>query len=367
MSNIPLGAIMLLLSLCLGCSAPPPPPGPALSDRLGSSDIDGYTRAIEPRTFVFPMDHGPHAGFRNEWWYFTGNVQGASGRRFGYQVTFFRIALAPETTPRESAWATGHVWMAHVALSDPLQDRHIEAERFARHAAGLAGVQTEPLRLWVEDWQITATTQGQWRIEVQTEAFSLSFELQPLKPVVLQGNGGLSQKSPEPGNASYYYSIPRLATEGTVTVGDMPHRVSGLSWLDREWSTSALADNQAGWDWFALQLDDGRDIMFYRLRRTDGTIDALSAGSLAMPDGQTVQLSESSLRLTPTHWWQSEHGARYPIGWGLTLGDEQLTVDAVMEDQLMDVSVRYWEGMVVVRHAVSRQVIGRGYLELAGY
>lgn len=347
--------------------------GPDLGERLGGGDTHGYARALEAREFVFPADHGPHPDYRNEWWYLTGNLETDAGRRFGYQVTFFRIALAPndpQAPERRSNWATRQVWMAHVALSDQAHRRHTEFERFARGGAGLAGARAEPFRVWLEDWQLAsdARDSGRWELSIDTGDFALSLGLDPLTPVVPQGENGLSQKSAEPGNASYYYSIPRLKTDGELRVGGERYRVGGLSWLDREWSTSALGKAQAGWDWFALQLDDGRDLMFYRLRRRDGETDPHSAGTLIGPGRERRALGPGNVSLQPLRWWQGPGGVRYPVAWRIRLPDRSgLRVEAAFEDQLMDLSVRYWEGMVDVYDDRTGLERGRGYLELAGY
>ena len=363
-------ALTALALLGLAGCAPQQPadPEPALSERLGAGDVAGFARALGPREFRFPDDHGAHPAYRNEWWYFTGNLEAERGRRFGYQITLFRIALAPEVPPRASAWAAREVWMAHLAVSDAEAQRHSETERFARGAAGLAGAARDPLRVWLEDWQILAPQDAaRWEIRAAGDDIALALVLHPLRDPVLQGEQGLSRKSAEPGNASYYYSIPRLATEGTLRLGATEHRVAGLSWLDREWSTSALAENQAGWDWFALQFDDGRDLMYYRLRRRDGGVDPMSAGSVVGANGEVQRLDSSRVRLEPLRWWSANDGVRYPVQWRMTLdGNEILVVEAVFDDQRMEVSLRYWEGMVTVRDAAGR-LLGRGYLELAGY
>lgn len=346
----------------------------ALTERLGGDDVSGYARAKEPRDFVFPADHGPHPDFRNEWWYLTGNLETATGRRFGYQATFFRIALAPPdplTEPRRSAWATRQAWMAHVALSDPTNERHQARERFARGAAGLAGARAEPFRVWLEDWQLMADptdTEQTWQLEIETADFGLNLVLEPLKPIILQGDAGLSQKSAEPGNASFYYSIPRLETRGTVQSGGEGFSVTGLSWLDREWSTSALGEDQAGWDWFALQLDDGHDLMFYQLRRSDGRPDPHSAGTLIAPDGGPHRLRATDVTLEPRRWWRSPDGIRFPVAWQLQITDgPTYHIEAAFDDQRMETTVDYWEGMVDVFDAETGEARGRGYLELAGY
>lgn len=362
----------MVAALLSGCSPGDRPAAEApvrLSDRLGGDHDAGFARAVEPKTLAFPRDHGPHPAFRNEWWYFTGNLDTPDGRRFGYQVTFFRIALAAERVQRRSAFATRDVWMGHVALSDATAGRHTAHERLTRGAAGLAGAAAMPRRFWIEDWQLSLRANGDWRIDVATPDFELGLDLSALRPVVSQGDRGLSRKSAEAGNASYYYSIPRLKTRGRLRVGDHAYAVAGLSWLDREWSTSALASNQAGWDWFALQLHDGRDLMFYRLRRDDGSADRWSAGSLSDPAGIPRALSLADLALTPTRWWQAGDGVRYPVGWRLAWREgETWHVEAVFDEQRMDLGVRYWEGMVdVLQGAADGELIGRGYLELAGY
>jgi predicted secreted hydrolase len=358
-----------LLALLAGCGEPDPPARePSLSSRLGAGGQAGFARALEPRRFQFPADHGPHPAFRNEWWYFTGNLAGADGRRLGYQLTLFRIALVPEAVPRASAWATRDLWMGHLAVSDAASGEHRERERFARGAAGLAGAQRAPLRIWLEDWVIGSTDGKGWHLRAAADDVAVDLRLDALRPPLLQGEAGLSRKSARPGNASYYYSITRLATRGEVQLGAERLAVTGLSWLDREWSTSALAEDQAGWDWFALQFDDGRDLMYYRLRRNDGSADPMSAGSLLGADGRRKALDAAGVELTPLRWWQAEDGIAYPVAWQLALHDEPpLRVEAVFDDQRMDLSVRYWEGMVRVTDAASGRLLGRGYMELAGY
>jgi predicted secreted hydrolase len=363
--------LLLLPFLLWGCSdpTPQPPVTPITVDRaLGGADVEGFTRALRPRDFSFPDDHGPHPGFKHEWWYFTGNLEDGGGRHFGYQVTFFRIALAASGQARRSDWATRHIWMAHVALSDVQAGRHLAKERFSREAIGLAGTRTAPWAIWVEDWRIARSNEtGRWSVRVGTDRFDLELELDELRPPLLQGDAGLSRKGAEPGNASYYYSMPRLATSGTVRVDGVRHRVQGLSWLDREWSTSALGPGQAGWDWFSLQLNDGSDLMYYRLRRKDGSSDPHSRGLAQQPDGTRVDLHPDSVHIQPLGWWTSPSGARYPTAWSLRVPalDRDLTVRALIPEQWMDLTVRYWEGAVEARD--QHGPAGYGYLEMTGY
>lgn len=369
-----------LLMVC-GCAEPPAPQGLDVSAALGGIAETGFARADAPRDFHFPADHRAHPDYRNEWWYLTGNLENAAGERFGYQLTFFRIALSPEPPAPDpdrvdsdragSDWVTRQVWMAHVAVSDAARTRHLHSERLARGAAGLAGQSDAPFRVWLEDWQLVGGPQGgfPWRIAVQDEALALTLELSPLKPPVLQGEDGLSQKSSAAGNASYYYSISRLETRGSLRVGEQSHTVQGLSWLDREWSTSALGEEQAGWDWFSLQLADGRDLMLYRLRRRDGSADPLSAGKWIAADGSSRSLAAQDFELTPLRHWQAADGRRYPVAWRLQPGpgEPALHIEALFDAQQMRTGVVYWEGAVTVHDAGQHRLLGRGYLEMTGY
>ena len=369
---LPLLALPFLALLVLtACGEQRSAGGLDVASALGGEASAGFARADRPRQFHFPEDHNAHPAFRNEWWYFTGQLAAPDGERFGYQVTFFRIALAPSSPPRTSAWATRQLWMAHAALTAIDAEQHWHRERFARGALGLAGQQVEPFRVWLEDWALTGGDGGAfpWRLAIDAGDFALALTLGPQREPLLQGDGGLSQKSAEPGNASYYYSITRLTTAGTLTVGGTQKPVSGLSWLDREWSTSALGEGQAGWDWFSLQLASGDDLMLYRLRRKDGSSDPHSAGMLLGADGRRRPLAADAFTLEPERWWRADSGTRYPVAWRLRVPGEglDLHVEAAVDDQEMATAVRYWEGAVEVRNAGDGAAAGRGYLEMTGY
>lgn len=345
----------------------------AVRSALGEGDNIGYQRAYAPRPFDFPADHGPHPDFRNEWWYVTGNLVDADGRQFGYQLTLFRIALAPQPPINDSAWRTHQAYMGHFAIVDVAQNRHYHFERFSRDALGLAGAQATPFQAWLEDWRLVGaeSTFFPLQIRVRQETISLELVLHTAKPVVLQGDQGLSQKSAEPGNASYYYSYTHLPTTGLLRLGEKTFTVSGASWLDREWSTSALGSDQSGWDWFALQLDDGRDLMFYRLRDHNNRSDPFSKGMLIATDGQAKSLTSQEVELEPLGEWRSPlTGDRYPAGWRLRLPADKLilTVTPKVADQEMRLTVKYWEGAVFVSgHSEDRKISGQGYLEMTRY
>ncbi|HBR95779.1 MAG TPA: carotenoid 1,2-hydratase [Gammaproteobacteria bacterium] len=338
---------------------------------LGAEASAAYQRADRVRAFSFPADHAAHDGFRNEWWYFTGHLRDPAGRRFGYQVTFFRVAITPGKPAAASAWATQYVWMGHVALSDVANQRHHHDERFVREAAGLAGVQPEPLSIWLEDWQLQAVTESAfpWRLQVAATDFALEMTLQPEKPPVLNGERGLSRKSGEVGNASYYYSMTRLQSSGHVTLDGERFAVEGQSWLDREWSTSALGQDQQGWDWFSLQLADGRDLMYYQLRQRDGTADEHSSGTWVDAEGNGRNVSSSEVTLSANRYWRSPSGARYPTDWTLQVAGESRPwrVRALFDAQEMRTLVDYWEGAVAVTDAQTGEPLGVGYLEMTGY
>ncbi|HSM29276.1 MAG TPA: lipocalin-like domain-containing protein [Woeseiaceae bacterium] len=371
--TIPLVLLAALLVPPFPVSADEAAPQSRLSELLGGDGDAGFEKAVEPREFVFPEDHGPHPDFRNEWWYVTGNLDGDGGRRFGFELTIFRFALTPVLPPAESEWRSNQVYIAHFAVTDADRERFFAAERFSRGALGLAGAEASPFRVWIEDWAIAATEAGapeHWRLQASDPGFSVDLALTAAKPPVLNGDAGLSQKSAEPGNASYYYSMTRWRTDGSLRLGDDEFRVSGLSWLDREWSTSALGADQLGWDWFALQLSDGNDLMFYNLRKLDGSQDEHSAGTWVDAEGKSLHLERDDVEITVTDTWESPQGGVYPSAWTLRLPEQglELQIRPVMADQELFTTVRYWEGAVDVeghRHGVP--IEGRGYVELTGY
>jgi predicted secreted hydrolase len=345
--------------------------GQSIAEALGAEgDVQGYARALAPRRFVFPADHGAHPDFRNEWWYLTGNLATPEGRRFGYQLTLFRIALTPEEVPSKSAWRSRQLYMGHFAVSDLDGGGFRAFERLARGGGLVAGARNPPLEVWLDHWSMSAEQESGFPLSLQAaqEDVAIDLTLTPRKPPVLNGEAGLSRKSDEPGNASYYYSITRLHSAGSVTVGGETYPVSGSSWLDREWGTSALAEDQEGWDWFAIQLDDGRDLMLYRLRRKDGSIDPASAGTLVLADGDPVRLDREDIELEVLeHWTSPDSNIRYPARWRLRVPGQglELLVEPMLANQELDVTVRYWEGAVQV--SGPQGVSGRGYMELAGY
>jgi predicted secreted hydrolase len=343
----------------------------ALADERG-----GFARALTPRAFVFPADHGPHPDFRTEWWYYTGNLGTAAGRHVGFELTFFRVALVPDaepragTAPRASAWATRQLYFAHFAITDTAGKRFHAFSRTSRGALGLAGASASPFRVFIDDWSAGADGQAT-RLRAGDGDVALDLAVSAAKPIVAQGDRGLSRKGPGPGNASFYYSLTRMPARGVVRLGGERLEVSGEAWMDREWSTSALGEGVEGWDWFALQLDDGRELMFYLLRRPDGTIDPFSAGTVVAVDGATRTLAPADVRVeTLAHWTSPRSRVRYPARWRLTVPSAGLRLEVTprLADQELIVNTRYWEGaLAVTGSAADRPVTGHGYVELVGY
>jgi len=403
--ELQLGLLIALLAVALACSpTDPEATGPAATGRLsvaaslGASDpadLKGFARALEPRTLVFPQDHGPHPAFKTEWWYWIGNLSAKDGRRFGYQLTFFRSALAPPpsappgehpsvtgagSTPAATAepagWATRQLYMAHFALTDVDGATFDSFERFSRGAAGLAGARSDPFRVWLDDWSVQETgSEGRWLLRAAEESIQIELALEPGKPRVLHGDRGLSRKGEASGAASYYYSRSRMPTRGRLILGGEVLAVEGSSWFDREWSTSLLAPDEVGWDWLGAQLDDGRELMFFRLRRRDGT-SAWVDGTLIDADGSSRALITQGVEFTRRESWTSlETGVTYPAGFRLELPAEELSLEIVplLPDQELRLSFVYWEGAVDIFNtgsspgSSSGSVAGRGYLEMTGY
>lgn len=393
--------LLALTVLVAGCAGPGPgsdPQGGPAALQVGSilgstASTEGYERALKPRPFSFPADHGPHPDFQSEWWYFVGNLSTAEGHRFGFQLTFFRFAVAPDAPERPSRWASRQVWMAHFAVTDVEGGRFHPFERFRRGALGLAGGLSgdpagdgDPLfRVWLDDWRaegleagsllplrLVASAAGEGR---GNPGVTLDLTLSPGKPPVLQGEGGWSRKGPEPGNASYYYSLTRLPAEGTVGVAGESFEVRGTAWLDREWSTSALGEDEVGWDWLALQLTDATgeawELMLYQIRHEDGSPSPTSEGVWVAPDGGSRRIEWEETEVEVLDRWTSPHsGATYPSGWRIRVPAEDLdlTVRPLLQDQELDLSFRYWEGAVAVDGTrAGEPLAGRGYVELTGY
>ena len=377
-------ALGSLVLLALGCAciqqaegAPPP-----VTDSSDSASTPGFAGAFEPRRFEFPLDHGPHPAFRQEWWYFTGNLDAANGERFGFELTFFRVALeppqaaAPATTPAAatagmaSAWRTREIYVAHFAMTDVSQGHFRSVQKLSRGTLGLAGAQAQPLHVWLDDWSLEASLPAVWRLRAAQPGYAIELVLEPQGSPVLNGVDGLSRKSDRPEDATYYYSIPRLLVHGRLVRDGRPLEVRGLAWFDREWGSGSLGPREAGWDWFGLQLEDGSALMFYALRDKDGQRDGHSAGSWVAADGTVRPLASADVDIAVTREWRSASGERYPAGWHIRVPALalDLTAHPVLADQELQTTPRYWEGAVDVSgERGGASLGGRGYVELVGY
>ena len=325
-------------------------------------------------TYVFPQDHGPHPEFKTEWWYFTGNLSDAGGRRFGYQLTLFRQGLRPpaERLSGASRFVIGDVKFGHFALSDVASQRFTFQEKLSRGAFGEAGFGADGRLAWLEDWSIELAADGQFHLRAQNDQKSIDLILTSVKPWAVHGVDGISRKAAGDGHASHYYSGTRMRSEGRVMVDGQGFAVHGESWFDHEWATNQLAPGQSGWNWFSLLLDDGSELMIYQMRLSNGGIDAASSGSFIAPDGRVQHLKGSDFELQPmTVWTSSRSGAKYPVSWQIrvpSLGLDLETSTPLRDQELVVGPGAYWEGLVDAKGMrKERPVAAHGYMELTGY
>lgn len=334
--------------------------------------------ATEDYRYEFPRDHGSHNGFRTEWWYYTGNLTTKHGRRFGYQLTFFRRGMPAEqikTLP--SKWSVTQLYLAHFAVSDLKNGRFHFVEKISRAGLSKAGAESNRLHVWIDRWhtESSQSTQDHQILSAAKDDLAIQLTVAPEKPLVIHGAGGISRKGAEPGQASHYYSFTRLATSGTIMIGSESFDVTGTSWMDHEFGSADLGKDLVGWDWFGLQLTDQTELMLYRLRRTDGSADPASSGTFIDRNGKGHHFSIDDFRLEPISFWTSPASkARYPQKWRLTIPSKQLSIDLVprMAEQELTTSgstqVTYWEGAIeATGTSQGGPLQGQGYMELTGY
>ena len=319
----------------------------------------GFLRADKVVPIQFPRDHGEHLDFQTEWWYVVGIVSDEDQREFGFQFTLFRQALTPSETMVDP-WRTGQIYMAHFAVSDIDLRNHVAFDRFSRGHSKLAGVSTVPFKAFLEDWvlQSVSHTFSPLQLQTQADGYALDLNLEMTKAPVLHGEEGLSWKSKT--NASYYYSVPRMETSGTLTTPERSFQVRGHAWIDREWSTGVLDENYRGWNWLTIHLDEGQELVLFNLVPRNKDVEVMPVGMLIGKEGQRSRLQQDTWQLTPIRHWRS-----WPVGWQLEIHGRTLVIEPAFDDQLMSTSVRYWEGVVFVYEGDRR--VGEGYLELTGY
>jgi predicted secreted hydrolase len=354
--RIKLGALLLALFMS-GCDD-------TESVEKGFAGLGGEAAAFTPvvpgRVFSFPADHGPHDGFRIEWWYVTANLKDDQGREFGVQWTLFRSAL--KAAPEVAGWGNQVIWLGHAAVTSATV--HHAAERYSRGGVGQAGVSLDPFNAWIDDWRFSsqgADPLAELQLSARDKAFSYQLRLTSTRPLVLQGDKGFSQKS-EQGQASYYYSQPFFQASGTLDIDGKAYQVSGPAWLDREWSSQPLTANQTGWDWFSLHLDSGEQVMLYRMRQKNG--EPYLTGTWIDAQGQTQLLHAADITLTPQDT-ATVAGRSMPVRWSIKIPAKHLdiTLDALNRNAWMSLRIPYWEGPV----RLSGSHAGQGYLEMTGY
>ena len=341
-----------------------------------TANAEGWLFADPTYELSFPRDHAAHPGHKIEWWYYTGNLRTAKGRRFGYQLTFFRVGLDRQPA-NPSQWAVRDLYMAHLAITDVDRGVHRVAERLNRAGVGWAGASVDTLHVWNEDWR--ASFEGDaHRLQAvenhESGRLLIDLRLDGLAEPILHGDSGFSQKGAVAGNASHYYSFTRLKTRGRIEVDGEAFEVTGSSWMDHEFGSSFLEPVQAGWDWFSVQLDDGTDLMMYTLRRLDGVLDVQSSATVVTPD-DVVHLQFDDFRLVPGRRWTSSlSGASYPVEWQIMVPSLGLVLEAVTPVDAQELvttqstGVTYWEGTIDVTGMHDGvPVSGFGYLEMTGY
>ena len=335
-----------------------------------------WSRALQPWSWQFPRDHGAHSEFKTEWWYLTGNLQDASGNPYGYQITFFRHGLQPVATQTGSAWAVRDVYFGHLAVTDGRANKFYFAEKLSRGALGEVEFATNDCSVRLGDWSLRRNRESVFQMKAwaPNEEIGLELSARPIKSAAFHGNFGLSQKSATPGNASHYYSYTRMETKGDLRIGDRRIPVTGLTWFDREFSTSALGQNQEGWDWFCLQFDSGEELMLYRMRNPGDRTDSSSSGTWIPKSGSASPLKSSDFAIEALGRWKAPGGKVYPSGWRISVPSLSLEgeVKPLVQDQELRLrrigNLRYWEGACTFQGKRNGKPIGgRGYTELTGY
>ncbi|MGH7798762.1 MAG: lipocalin-like domain-containing protein [Candidatus Binatia bacterium] len=333
-----------------------------------------YQLALPGRNLSFPADHYSHPDFKTEWWYYTGHLTTDSGKRYGYQVTLFRFGVRDRQKDIKEKPLFTELYMAHFALSDIAAKKFRYRERINRGYGDRAGAATDRYLVWNEDWKIEGDDKDH-KIYVNDRGTTLRLALTSLKPPVLHGQNGLSQKGEGEGRASYYYSLTRMRTDGELTIGGVKERVRGLSWMDHEFGSNQLTEDQIGWDWFSIQLDNETELMLYLMRRKDGSVDPHSSGTLVNANGTTKHLALKDFRIEVLDRWKSpKSGANYPMKWKVAIPSEEIELEIIpaFSDQELitnrSTRVTYWEGAVSITGTFKQAAItGRGYAEMTGY
>jgi predicted secreted hydrolase len=340
---------------------------------LHSAFAADFQPALAGYEFTFPRDHGSHEEYRTEWWYYTGHLTADDGRRYGFELTFFRVGvpLATRNSQRATNWDLRNLSLAHFAITDVAAKDFRYYEKLNRSSPFTANAAAGRLDVFNEGWRATALPDGSWRVAASAGRDAIDLVLTARKPPAIHGENGVSVKAEGAGYASHYYSMTRLEVRGSID----GKRCRGLAWMDHEFGSAALRESQQGWDWFSIQLDNDAELMLYQIRRTDGTPDVSSSGSLVTSDGDVIHLRRDDMRITPAATWRSPHsGAAYPMGWRVAV--PKFGIDLVLQPLLRDqelltrssTRVTYWEGAVDATGSFGNVATrGSGYVEMTGY
>jgi len=336
--------------------------------------IAQYKSAVPGYRYEFPRDYFNHPDYQTEWWYYTGNLQSADGRKFGFELTFFRSAVTRDLS-KNPAWDVRDLYLAHFAVSDLNGKRFFHSERSNRAGPGIAGADATQQKVWNGNWSVSWSV-GQEHLTALADEFAVSISLLPQKPPVVHGENGVSQKSTGAGNASHYFSETRLRASGSIVISGRKYDVTGLAWMDHEFFTHQLGIDQVGWDWFSLQLADNTELMLFQIRRKDGSIDPFSAGTYVDAQGRARHLKKADFELTPTAstWSSPLTHAAYPIEWDIRVPSLNIALKSrtPLPSQEFaarsEVSPSYWEGSISLHGATDAgSLAGTGYLEMTGY
>jgi predicted secreted hydrolase len=373
-SDKKLKTILLCTWVCLSLILTLPRPGRGQGEGQRLTSGFTYQLALPGRKISFPADHYSHPEFKTEWWYYTGHLATESGKRYGFQVTFFRFGVRDRQKDMKEQPLFTELYMAHFALSDLAAKKFIYRERINRGYGDRAGTATDRYLVWNEDWKVEGDEKNH-RIYVNDRGTTLRLALKLLKPPVLHGDNGHSQKGEGEGRASYYYSLTRMQTEGELAIDGKKEKIRGLSWMDHEFGSNQLGQDQVGWDWFSIQLDNETELMLYLMRRKDGSVDPYSSGTLVNVDGTTKHLALKDFRIEVLERWKSpKSGANYPMKWKVFIPSEKIELEilpAFSDQELIterSTRVTYWEGAArIVGKFGKTSIKGAGYVEMTGY
>lgn len=343
---------------------------------LHSAVAGDFQPALPGYQFEFPGDHGTHDEYRTEWWYYTGHLETVSGRRYGFELTFFRVGVNPPDAAQQTNWDLRNLSPAHFAITDVSGRKFRYYEKMNRSSPFTASAAAGRLAVFNESWRATTTSDGAWRISASQDGDAIDLVLRSRKPPAVHGQDGVSVKAEGAGYASHYYSMTRLDVSGSVTSkGRKIEHCTGLAWMDHEFGSSGLRETQQGWDWFSVQLDNDAELMLYQIRREDAGADVTSSGSLITPDGDVIHLKRDQISIRPLSRWKSpNNGATYPMRWSISVPSLRinLRLDPLLENQELvtkgSTGVTYWEGAVGVTGSFENvSVAGQGYVEMTGY